>query len=228
MAVSVLERPLGHIFDQSAELSVETITNSSGDALVTDTAHGLTDTDYVYIKSPIEAYCGFWYVDQQSSSTFKIKRSSGAAFQAYVKDATTTTKYYKVTSSHTWNCVHLPIIYKLSNTAWPVNSEDTARTMTAVTDSNGYCALALSGDIKTTGAAAKLEFVKITNSGQDGAFEDLDGIYQIIEYTNDTTFTINLPYSTGADFSLQAIGAASDALIQYYYNNYHIKVISFK
>jgi hypothetical protein len=224
MAVSVIERPLGHIFDSGAELSVESITDSSGDALVTDTAHGLIDGDYVYMKSPIEAYCGFWYVDQISANTFKIKRNATADFVAFVQTAGTTTKYYEVTASHNWNCAHLPIVYKLSNTNWPINTEDTARTITAVTDSNGYCALALSGDIKTTGAAIALDFVKITNSGQDGAFDDLDGVYQIISYTNETTFVIDLPFSNGTDLSLTAIGAASDALIQFYYNNYHNKV----
>lgn len=214
MAVSVLERPLGHIFDSSAELSVESITSSSGDALVTDTGHGLIDGDYVYIKSPIEAYCSFWYIDRISADTFKIKRNENSAFQAYVKDATTTTKYYVVTASHTWNCVHLPIVYKLSNTLWPTNSADTVRTISSVTDSNGYCALALSGDIKDTGSAAALEFVKITGATDD----DLNGVWQIIAYTNETTFTVDIAYSSANDTAL------TNASIQYYYNNYHIKV----
>jgi hypothetical protein len=211
MAVSVLERPLGHIFNSASELSVESITNSSGDALVTDTTHGLTDGDYVYIKSPIEAYCGFWYIDQQSTSTFKIKRSSGADFQAYVKDATSTTRYYVVTASHNWNCVHLPIVYKLSNTAWPTNSIDTARTMIAVEDYNGYTRLTFSGALKSSEPDA-LEFIEISGT------TNYDGVYQILYNDGVSLFYIDLPYSAAVDTAL------TNATAQYYYNNYHIKV----
>lgn len=216
MAVSVLERPLGHIFDSSSELSVESITDSSGDALVTDTSHGLIDGDYVYIKSPIEAYCGFWYVDQISTSTFKIKRSSGADFQAYIKDATTTTKYYVVTASHNWSCVHLPIVYKLTNTLWPTNSEDTIRTIDTLVDVNGYWGVGTSGDIKTTGTAAKLEYVRVIYPGSTG-IAAFDEIYQIITYLDDTDIVIDKAYDASVTYT-------EPLTIQYYYNNYHVKV----
>lgn len=86
--------------------------------------------------------------------------------------------------------------------------------MSSVTDSNGYCNITASGDIKATGSAAALEFVKITNATDD----DLNGVWQIITYSSDTSFVLNIPYSSANDTAL------TGASIQYYYNNYVVKV----
>lgn len=210
MAVSVTLRPYGVIITGSENNLVTS--NASGTLLIYKVSHGLVSDDIVYVKSRVEDYNGFWFVEPANADEFYLKpfQSTGLDYIDYIVDATGTW-YQCQRQAHTWSCVHLPIVYKLSNTLWPTNSVDTARTMT-VTDSNGYCAISASGDIKTTGSAAALEFVKVTNAG------DYDGVYQITSYTNDTTFTINLAYSSEADTALTA------GNIQYYYNNYIIYV----
>lgn len=214
MAVSIAKRPLGPILGYTEGLdkfSNVSIIQSGPAAIVGLSAHGRVNGDIVYVKSNVDNYNGLWYVEVASVDSFKLNEYVGSSDVAYIKDATATVYFAQ---QSWWSCVHLPIVFKLSNTRWPENSEDTVRTISSVTDSNGYCALGLSGDIKNTGSAAALEFVKITNSSDD----ELNGVWQIVAYTNDTTFTIATPYSSANDTSL------TGASIQYYYSNYHAKV----
>lgn len=210
MAVSVLKRPQGYILTSQPQGAG--VTNVSGKARFrTQSAHGLITGNHVYIKSTVAEYNGLWYVEVHDTDEFYIKADSAAARQAYYKNIVFE---WWTTTAHSWNCIHLPIQYKLSSTLWPTNSADTARTISGVTDSNSYCALALSGDIKATGSAAALEYVKITGASDSS----LNGVWQIIAYTNETTFTIEIPYTSANDTAL------TGASIQYYYNSYHVKV----
>ena len=102
-----------------------------------------------------------------------------------------------------FNSVHLPIVYKFTSDKWPVNSVDTIRTATQ-SDDSGYTKLSLSGDIKATGSANELEYVKVEVNGEEG-------IYQFFTWYSDTLITIDLEYDAG-----NMIGD-----IQYYYANYH-------
>lgn len=102
-----------------------------------------------------------------------------------------------------FNAVHLPIIYKFSNDKWPTNTVDTVRTATQTSDS-GYTKLALSGDIKASGSANELEYLKVEVNG-------VEGIYQIYTWYSDTSITIDLEYDAS-----NTIGN-----VQYYYSNYH-------
>lgn len=190
-------------------------TDDSGDALFSSTdSHLLTDGDVIYITSNVGEYNGFWEVDSISSTTWKLVNPDGG-FVQFVGSLTDKLFFFTRTDSFEieWSCVHLPIVYKISNTFWPTNSADTARTISGVTDSNGYCEITASGDIKASGSAAKLEFVKISGAG-----DDYDGVYQIIEYTSDTVFVINLAYSAAIS------SAITGTTIQYYYNNYHARI----
>jgi hypothetical protein len=215
MAVSVINRPYAWKFQDTANVK------QFGDFFgvgVTWTSHGISDNTPIYIKSIIDEYNGIFYTDFVNANFFRIKRDfEGTDLIDYILgDRTVECEVYvlEFNTGSTWNCVHLPIVYKLTNTLWPTNSEDTARTISSVTDSNGYCALSLSGDIKATGSAAALEFIKISSATND----ELNGTWQITSYTNDTTFTIAIAYSSANDTAL------TGASIQYYYNNYHVKV----
>lgn len=103
-----------------------------------------------------------------------------------------------------FNCVHLPIVYEYSSDLFPTNTVDTPRAVTSFSDDNGYCRLTLAGDIKATGSANELEFVKVEVDG-------VEDVYQIYNYYSDTDITIDLGYDAGFVFG--------DA--QYYYSNYH-------
>lgn len=209
MAVTVIKRPQGHILDSTREDALVTDDYGNQGALFDNPSHGLVDGDYVYVESDVENYNGFWYVEQVNSRFFWLREYATGSLLQWVVDATV--YYYKAVSTHGWSCVHLPIVYKLSNDRWPTNSVDTARTETGTVDSNGYCQVTVDGDIKSSGSANELDYIEV----QTG---DLAGVWQIIEYTSDTVFTLNIPYSAANDTAL------SGATLQYYYNNYNVRV----
>lgn len=203
--VTVVKTPQGHkIIAQAVEAEV---TNHGGDALITFPYHGLGTGDHVYIDSNIEDYNGFWYVTAIDANTFKISEYDGADFVEYEQDLDVT--YYQ-TTDHVWNSIFLPIVYKLSNDLWPVNTVDTAQTVSSSADDNGYTDLTLAGVLKSSFNA--LEFVKISGASDD----DLNGVWQIVEVVSTSQVVIDLPYSSANSFS--------GATVQYYYNNYQVKV----
>lgn len=215
MAVSVRNRPEGYLLGTSASGKTIGPDTSAGNlAQVTYTAHGLIAGDVVYISSPIEDFNGFFFVRSVTTNAFKIATYNDDAGRFVCYNSTTEAIVTKTIASHGWNSIHLPIVYQLASTLWPTNSADTIRDITSVSDSNGYCNITAAGDIKATGSAAKLEFVKITGCTD----ENLNGIYQITSYTSDTSFVIDLAYSTVTASDLAGAGS-----IQYYYNNYVVK-----
>ena len=205
--VTVVQTPTGHkIIDQAIEATITE--DYVGDALVTYVYHGLGDGDYVYITSDIDEYNGFWYVTAIDADTFKISEHSAADFVEYYQDADI--EYYQ-TQEHAWNSVFLPIIYKISNDLWPINNVDAAVAISSASDDNGFTNLILGGDIRTSEVNA-LEFVKISGSFN----EELNGVWQIVEVISLSNLVLNLPYVNTNDFG--------GATIQYYYNNYQVKV----
>lgn len=73
--VTVVKRPTGHkLIDQPIPAS---ITDSSGDALITFPYHGLDTGDTVYIASDIDEYNGFWFVTVIDVNSFKISELEG-------------------------------------------------------------------------------------------------------------------------------------------------------
>lgn len=73
--VTVVKRPTGHkLIDQPIPAS---ITDSSGDALITFPYHGLDTGDTVYITSDIDEYNGFWFVTVIDVNSFKISELEG-------------------------------------------------------------------------------------------------------------------------------------------------------
>ena len=209
MAVTVLKRPQGHILSTTLEDALVTDDYGNQGALFDNPNHGLVDGDYVYVTSDIENYNGFWYVEQINSRFFWLREYATGSLLQWVVDGTV--NYYKATSTHGWSCVHLPILYTLSNNRWPTNSIDTARTISNVIDNDGFCELTVSGDIKSSGSANELDYLKVSTG-------TLAGIYQIIQWVSDTNFVINVAYTAANDTAL------TGATIQYYYNNYNARV----
>lgn len=204
--VTVITRPQGHkIIDQAI---AATITEQyGGDAIVNFPYHGLGTGDFVYITSDIDEYNGFWYVTAADVNSFKISEGATTDFVEYFQDAEI--EYYQ-TQEHDWSSIFLPIVYKCSNDRWPVNSIDIAITVSSFSDDNSFTNLNLSGALKSSFNA--LEFVKISGASDD----DLNGVWQIVEVISTSDITINLPYSLANSFA--------GATVQYYYNNYQVKV----
>jgi hypothetical protein len=204
--VTVVKTPTGHkIIDQAIEATITE--DYVGDAVVTFAYHGLADGDYVYITSDIDEYNGFWYVTAVDVNIFKISEYEDADFVEYYQDADI--EYYQ-TQEHVWNSIFLPIVYKITNNRWPINTVDEARTISSFIDDNGFTEVTLSGVLKSDAAA--LEFVIISGASD----ENLNGVFQIVEAISTTQYTISLPYDADNSFS--------GATIQYYYNNYQVKV----
>lgn len=206
--VTVVKRPTGHkLIDQA--IAAEIIEDYVGDAVVQFPYHSLTTGDTVYIESDIDEYNGFWYITVIDANQFKISEHSLADFVEYYQDADI--DYYQ-TQSHDWSSIFLPIVYKIKTDRWPINEIDSARTILSSSNDNGFTQLTLSGDIKSSGGGINaLEFIKIT-----GASSSINGVWQIVEVFNNSDITIDLSYDSTNSFS--------GAVIQYYYNNYQVKV----
>lgn len=208
MAITVVTRPIGHKLSVTPHTAVVNQGYGGTDASFIEIGHGLSDGDYIYAESLIEEYNGFFYVDSITGDNFKLKEGPGADPVGWVANGTIT--YYVSTLDHGWSCVHLPIVYKLSNDRYPINTVDTERTVSSFTDVNGYTNLNLSGALKAT--VVDLDYVKISGAAND----DLNGVWQIIDAVSTSDVTINLAYDAGNSFS--------GATVQFYYNNYHIRV----
>lgn len=203
--VTVVQRPQGHkIIDQA--ISAEIIEDYSGDAWVLF-PHGLATGATVYIVSDIDEYNGFWYVTVTNGSSFKISEGAGTDFVLFYQEVDI--EYYQ-TQEHDWNSIFLPIVYKISNDLWPTNSIDTARSVSSAAGDNGFTDLTLSGVVKASINA--LEFVEIAGASD----ADLNGVWQIVEVITTSRLVLNLPYDAANSFS--------GATLQYYYNNYQVKV----
>ena len=203
--VTVVKNPTGHkIIDQTVEAEV---TDSGGDALVTYPYHGLGTGDTIYVVSDIEDYNGFQYVTVIDTNSFKLSEYATGDFVEYQQDLSIV--YYQ-TTEHVWSSIFLPIVYKLSNDRWPTNTVDSTVSISSFADDNGYTNLDLSGALKSSFNA--LEYVKISGASD----ESLNGVFQIVEVVTTSDITIDLPYSAGNSFS--------GATVQYYYNNYQVKV----
>jgi hypothetical protein len=102
-----------------------------------------------------------------------------------------------------WVAGHLPIQYKISNTKYPENLDDDSDSFCTVTDVNGFAEINLCGTYETY---VKYEYIKIEGSSVDS----YNGVWQILEVVNGTTYIISAAYD----------GVATGTF-QRYYNNYH-------
>jgi hypothetical protein len=200
----VVKRPEGHkIIDQAI---AAVISGYSNDALVTFPSHGLSTGDFVYITSDIDEYNGFWYVTIVNGNTFKISEYEGADFVEYYQDADI--EYYQ-TQSHVWNSIFLPIVYKVSNTKWPLNTTNATGLILLNSDDNGFTEITLAAPL--SGLFAPLQFVKIS-----GGLDTANGVWQVTEIINNVQFVIDLPFENSGSLIAKSV--------QIYYNSYQTKV----
>lgn len=208
MAVQIISRPIGHKLS-STQVEGTVYDNGAGDAVVyVPGGHSLSDGDYVYIESNIEAYAGFKYVDSTSYDYFKIKNSEDGDYITYYQDSAVT--MYVSTLEHGWQSVHLPIVYELNSDLWPINvaeEEYNPNTVDSFESFAGSVQLNLDHALSDPTALSYIELVG------DGP---LAGPYQITNVLQDWSVVINLAYDSTYDFS--------GYVIVKYYNNYHINV----
>lgn len=206
MALTILQRPEGYILDGTEVTAVSF--DSSGDFGITKSGHGLVTDDVIYVVSTIDTYNGFKKVGAFSATQIQVLNLDGSTIDFL---QVVSLSYYQNILTHGWSCVHLPITYKISNTLYPTNSADTARTITTLTNNNGFAQLGLSG---TLGTFEDLSFVKISNAPNS----DLDGVWQIIDKISTTSIMLNLEYDSINEASI--LGST----IQLYYNSYNVVI----
>jgi hypothetical protein len=208
MSVSIIQRPQGHVLSTTENIAIVTDDYGGVYALFTKANHGLTTGNFIYVDSNIETYNGFKYVQVINTNSFRVKVYALADPAEYIQD--TSVSYYLSTQTHGWSCVHLPIVYRLSNNRYPVNSIDAIRTVNTLANSGGYARITLSGSL---GTFEELAFVKISNAPDS----DLDGVYQIIDKISTSDVVLSL---TSTVTNAELLGAS----IQLYYSNYNINV----
>lgn len=204
MALSVITRPQGVVLGDCLTATINE--DYAGKATVnTTTPHGLSDGDYVYVTSNVEDYNGFWPIDVVDGFHFFILQYPGGPSVPYIVDASIT--YCPEESTHTWNAVHLPIVYELESDTFPTNEVSTQRSVSSFSNENGYVNLNMSGSL---GTFEDLAFIKITGTSA------LDGVYQILDKVSASDITINLAYNGSYSFA--------GGIVTLYFSNYHVLV----
>lgn len=198
MSLTILDRPYGYIL---GDPQTGVIDNVSGDARVA--IIGPSTGDHIYIKSTVSNYNGFWYAFVSAGNVF-IRKYASAGNEDYIVNASGT---FYTTTQHKWSCVHLPIIYKISNDKYPANSVDTSRTVSSISNDSNYVKLNLSGAITLD----RYDTVIISGAADD----EVNGVWTVL-YDNSTDITVNIPYDSGLDFT--------GASVVRWYNNYNVVV----
>lgn len=208
MSLTVVKRPHNFGYAYTDTATSITISDNSGDALVNHATHGLSTGTYVYLNTDVSSYNGLWYISVIDANSYEILEYGAADPQEYIVAATGTSRTRLTGTSLATLPVHLPMVYKIQSNLWPVNSSDTARTVSSFTNYNGYTALSLSGTLHT--GSTVLEAVTIVGTSS------LDGVYRIINWFSASSIVIDLAYDASNSFS--------GGTVQYYYMNYHARV----
>lgn len=204
---TIVKRPLGFVMSTSP-VSATALNDGYNYVVINSPSHGLTTGIYIYIKSYLSSYNGFWYVSVVDANNFYLKEYAAATNQIFINSGNIS--YYVNTSTHNVNCIHLPIVYKFSNQLFPTNTLSTGSSILSFTNLSTYTQLSTASGI--TGLTMALQFVKITGA----ASLNCNGIFQVLTFTNSSTFSVNIPYNASNSFS--------GAFINTVYNNYKINV----
>lgn len=203
--VSVLSRPQSFKIASGQAATIEE--DYTADATVVKTNHSLPNNSWVFIKSRVEDYNGFWKILVMNANRFQLQNGHGDLL-SYVVDADITYFAQLGTEFYNWSAVFNPIVYRLKNNLWPNNSGDTIRLVTGFDNSNGSVRITTNASIG--GGAQDYDFIQIANT------VDMDGVYQITDLQTGSLFVIDLAYSSSYSFL--------NATVQIYHRNYNIMV----
>lgn len=211
MAVSIVKRPEGYVTDITARTGVSIVNDGYGNALLQGDS-ALSHGDYVYVTDSFPQYNGFWYLYEYQTDKFYLREYPTATNVGYVQNASIPAEnltVYKSVLTSNWNCVHLPIQYKISNTLYPTNSVDTARSVTQIENNNGYIKITVNGSLGTFEA---YDWVKVAGSSVD----ELNASFQILTKHSSSQVTINAAWelTEGNQYVLNS------GTVQKFYNNY--------
>lgn len=212
MALTVLQRPEGHVLSDS-EITVTVTEDYDGDALFTNNGHSLSTGDYIYVRGNIEDYNGFWYVRVIDANKFNIRPTATESNVDWIQDATVV--YFESTYTHRWSCVHLPIVYRIRTNRWPTNSIDGFNPILSYRNDDGYVQLIFASFF----GLDNLLFLELSSAPS----EELNTQWQIIDHgivvisgIPRTAVTLLLAYNSNYDMT--------GANAQMYYSSFAIRV----
>lgn len=107
-----------------------------------------------------------------------------------------------------FNCVHLPLVYKISNDKFPSNSIDSVVNVIGGGQEFGYWRIDTSADIKV--GIQVLDYVLLTING-------VQEVHQVLQVYADDSVIVDVK-------SDPTIPGSSITDAQFYYNNYHNKI----
>ncbi len=212
MALTTITRPIGRRY--SAVAKTATVDNNFNYARFTSTAHGITTGDFILIQnSPVPAYNGIWYADVNDANEYFIRPTAGVDYVSWVADATVQVRAEDL--EHMWSAVHLPIVYEVTNSLYPLNTV-TALGIVSIDNNNGFARLRLTGDFSASSDVLyPLEFIRI-NSATDSRLNNIWQIQEITYAGGQAYVTIDLAYSGSY--------IQSGAQVRRYYSNYALVI----
>lgn len=203
MSVSVIYRPQGvTISEIGVQATISQSYPTTSAAAINMSGHGLSPGSWVFIKSQVENYNGFFKVFVVNANLFTLIDDHGDIVQ-YIIEANIT--YYPQTGLHEWSAAFNPIVYALKTTKWPKNSDNAIVPISSFSNSNGSMQITATGSL---GGFATLDYIQIFGT-------NYDGVYQITNKVSSSVVVIDLAYSSSF------IGGGS---IQLYYHNYNTVV----
>jgi hypothetical protein len=207
--VSVLSRPQGIKISSGQSATIEE--DYTADATVVKTNHSLPNNSWVYIKSRVENYNGFWQILVMNANRFQLQNGHGDLVP-YVVDADITYYAQVGTSFYDWSAVHNPIVYRLKNDRWPVpaSSVYTLRNIISFSNVNGYTQITASGVIHFALAAGFYLEIATANTAS------VNGVYRVVSTPSTSVAVLDLVYSSSYDFGNGTIRVSN--------HNYNIHV----
>jgi hypothetical protein len=215
MSVAVLRYPTIYRVSDTPNSTYSIGSNGYGDALLSG-GSGLVHGDVILIRESFTSYMGFFILTGYGPNAFRMENLSPSDYTSsnyvnYTQDHANVAVYKRSGSLKGWSCVHLPIVYGIVSTLFPVNSADTTRTVVGFANDNGFVRLTLSGAI----VIEELDWLRIAGT----SVEALDGPFQVITKYSNTQYTIAAPYSLAAS----AYTYASATAVRYY-SNYGVSI----
>ncbi len=196
MGLIVTSRPLGNKVITAYTVDIQENTGSYPGMAEFIQPVAITGGDWIYIQGNVENYNGFWQATKDAGTHVVLTGSVTVPFLVTAR-VTVYTCF-----NHYWNCVHLPIVYKLHSTYFPTNVTDPIASISIIVDSGGFLSI---GHSALSGANALLELDFVTLS--DGVNTE---IAQVLDVLSTTNTVVNSKFRS-----------VTYTTIQKYRNNYH-------
>ena len=183
MALTVIERPIGHKITTSYQVTITNVGGKASFAQPTSMSNG----DVIYIDGFAEDYNGFWIVNK-SGSDVRLQFGDSELVD-FIVDTNVTV--YK-TVAHNWSCMHLPIVYKLKSDFYPNNTNDPVVTISPYGFIGQYFAVTHSS-LSGPDGLKELDYVSLN---------DGDLILRVVEVISDTITVLDSD-GTGSFINMQ-------------------------